>query len=852
MEATGSAEAVADACGRASNEDLAAVVKGLSQGGGDAGEPAGLVHQLRQASVEELAAAAKELQEALQRVQKSEGLGTGDVQLEETDALDQQVEAFFARRDGKGFNKAFDKHAHADTKELPLDKVGEALRDLGIQRDREELQDILYILDADKSGGLQRHQFIDIARAPSALEQWATQLPFGELFAACVPHKEAAGEPLQLIGSLSPAEIAATTSAFQKGFSRIVETCTIHLREALEVTKRQTMENSSGDGKISKFSTFKMSCGSIDDFHEGLMGRVGAPSLEFEKAMKAEHCLKGGCDHEFTTGNYHVTTCAKKEWDITLGERPCPEEDRGHGRTIHSIEELEKQDLAKKAGLQRVEIIAVVLYTGPLFQVYNTVLRRFPRPMFEVFEQAGNLFSTTIHVLVSAIQKVARVLPPPEGLTLYCGLGGLMELPETFWKKDGIGVRGYMEWGFRSTTSNKAIAIQYSGAKEGRPLAMVMEIPVGSVDRGACIRDFSQYPAEVEYLWVPCSYIEPSGQVSIQVIAEGVVKFIPVRMNANLKALTIEALLGEKKQMHLGTFRLNLDEIRNELENVANENGLEERFQASDHTYLNGRMKSGKDVVKHIYNQCVEVYTFQEALPQEDFANDVKYRQLICSMLDTKKFAISKLLWWFEDPSMTFQIMGMCQCNYITDKARLLKEAHYGYLVFLDSKLKELQDGSEEQRTFAARVCRAHGWLAGSVTDTDDRGETPFLQATMSDDTSFDQLNFLKMAGSDINLVSDNKETALSRAVNRRDFDRIKMLHQLGADMNVPVNGIVTMVMLAVTMKDPVLVRLLVDLKSHPKEGKVYRQNPIEIAKRMDDGGKMLQVLEEAAEANGF
>merc|ERR1712008_159005 len=129
---------------------------------------------------------------------------------------------------------------------------------------------------------------------------------------------------------------------------------------------------------------------------------------------------------------------------------------------------------------------------------------------------------------------------------------------------------------------------------------------------------------------------------------------------------------------------------------------------------------------------------------------------------------------------------------------------------------------------------------------------TPFLQAAMSDATSFDQLNFLKMAGSDINLVSANKETALSRAVNRGDFDRVKMLHQLGADMNVPVNGIVTMVMLAVTQKDPDLVRLLVDLKSHPKEGIVYRQNPIEIAKGMDDGGKMLQVLEEAAEANGF
>jgi len=848
MGASGSAQAVADACGQATNEELAAVAQVLGQSDG---ESVGLVHQLRQASVEELAAAAKELQAVLQQLPKKEGLAAGDVKIEETDALDQQVEAFFARREGKGFNQAFDKHMCPDSKELPLDKVGEALRELGIQRDKVELEEILCVLDSDKSGGLQRHQFIDIARASSALEQWAKTLPLGELFAACVPLKDAE-DPLQLIGSLSPAEIAATTSAFQKGFSRVVESCTSNLREALEVTKRQAIENASGDGKISKFSTFKMSCGSIVDFHEGLMARVGAPSLEFEKAMKAEHCLKGGCDYEFTTGNYHVTTCAKKEWEITMGERTCPEEDTGHGRTLRSIEELEKQDLAKTAGLQRVEVIAIVLYTGPLFQVYNTVLRRFPKPMYEVFEQADNLFSTTIHVLVSAIQKVARVMPPPEGLTLYCGLGGLMELPDTFWSYDSTGVRGYMEWGFRSTTSNKAIAIQYSGAKEGRPLAMVMEIPVGSVDRGACIREFSQYPAEVEYLWVPCSYIEPTGQVSIQVIAEGVVKFVPVRMNANLKALTIEALLGQKKKMHLGTFLLNLDETRHELEDTFNNGGAEQRFQDSDTSKCLENMKNATDVVRFIHGQCVEVYNFQESLPGEEFANDVRYRQLICQMLDTKKYAISKLLWWLEDPSMTLQDMGMSGCQYTTDKASQLKAAHYGRLVFLDSKLKELPEGSKEQRAMAVKVCRAHGWLAGSVTDENDRGETAFLQATMGDDTSFDQLSFLKLAGCDINHISKDKETALSRAVNRGDQGRVKMLHTLGTDMNCVVNGIVTMVMLAVTKTDYGMVRLLVDLKSEPKQGRVYRQNPIEIAKRLKDDGKMLQVLEEAAEANGF
>jgi hypothetical protein len=131
------------------------------------------------------------------------------------------------------------------------------------------------------------------------------------------------------------------------------------------------------------------------------------------------------------------------------------------------------------------------------FQVYNTVLRRFPVQDFQVFERGGNLFSTTIHVLVSAVQKIARVMKLPEGLLLYRGLGGLMDLPQYFWKHDVHGCRGYMEYGFMSTTSNKSIAIQYSGVVEGRPHAMLLQMSVGSVDRGACIAPFSQYPAEV-------------------------------------------------------------------------------------------------------------------------------------------------------------------------------------------------------------------------------------------------------------------------------------------------------------------------------------------------------------------
>ena len=45
-----------------------------------------------------------------------------------------------------------------------------------------------------------------------------------------------------------------------------------------------------------------------------------------------------------------------------------------------------------------------------------------------------------------------------------------------------------------STTADKAVALQYSGVREGRPKAMVLVITVSAVDRGACVRDLSQAP----------------------------------------------------------------------------------------------------------------------------------------------------------------------------------------------------------------------------------------------------------------------------------------------------------------------------------------------------------------------
>lgn len=109
---------------------------------------------------------------------------------------------------------------------------------------------------------------------------------------------------------------------------------------------------------------------------------------------------------------------------------------------------------------------------------YNAVLRQWPKDLYEELEAGDHLFPTTIHVLASGVQKLARTMKLQEGVRLYRGLGGTTDMPVLFFRADACGRRGYAELGFMSTTEDKAVATQYSGVKEGRPLPMVLELVV--------------------------------------------------------------------------------------------------------------------------------------------------------------------------------------------------------------------------------------------------------------------------------------------------------------------------------------------------------------------------------------
>lgn len=114
-----------------------------------------------------------------------------------------------------------------------------------------------------------------------------------------------------------------------------------------------------------------------------------------------------------------------------------------------------------------------------------------------------------------------------------------MALPQHFLKADKFtGVRGGVEFGFSSTTTERAQAEHYA---QGRA-STVFEMSMGMVDRGADVSWLSQYPHEREVLWPPLMGIECLGT---RVDGSGLV--VEARLSLNQMAQTLEVVAARRQ-----------------------------------------------------------------------------------------------------------------------------------------------------------------------------------------------------------------------------------------------------------------------------------------------------------------
>ena len=149
-----------------------------------------------------------------------------------------------------------------------------------------------------------------------------------------------------------------------------------------------------------------MSSGTVHDFHGGLSGRIGMKSIldggrpacfwcadlhpdgcgiyiwlfltwglftcpgdpvvgDFFKVVKSEHCERSDSNLPFHTSNYGIKTTPAQEWEITTQQNES-KADMRHKRRLPNPEELWQSDVARNAGLRLIEVIVIVLYTGPM------------------------------------------------------------------------------------------------------------------------------------------------------------------------------------------------------------------------------------------------------------------------------------------------------------------------------------------------------------------------------------------------------------------------------------------------------------------------------------------------------
>ena len=386
--------------------------------------------------------------------------------------------------------------------------------------------------------------------------------------------------------------------------------------------------------------------------------------------------------------------------------------------------------------------------------LYNAILRRTPDNLFEPLEKGGNLFPTTIHVLQSAIVKIAAKTKIPENLVLYRGLSA--RFPAEFYKADENGRRGFAEWGFMSTTANRDIAVMYSGAKKGMPMATVLQIRTSAVNRPACIEMFSQYAHEREYLWVPLSYMQPEGTQMREVTKHGIVVAVDVAVSANGLAATTDDLVGKKKQTHIRAFESIVDELRVTLTREAGD-----RRSNAD---------GARDMVDSILREVEERLAQHKEADPLLYLDAIKFREMNHEMLEVRRFALSKVRFWGQSGLVHTHLLPLP-----------LRTCHR---LLIGLKRKRLEEAGEAAHgTDYRELCKLKGLpMIGSLNEL---GESVLMQAA-ADDMSPSTLRLLIRAGSFINRATPEGFTALIRAAQFGNVDCLRTLLDARADIDAP------------------------------------------------------------------
>ena len=190
--------------------------------------------------------------------------------------IENSIDLFFKRQDEHSIEKAFSDHADASSGKAIVKSQGvrAALGELGIKVSEPEAEELVSRLDADRNGGLDWEEFRGaVQKPPSELDQWINTIPVAGLLASALQAVVPDGDQLRQMSMLSEESRDAAVEAVGKGLKRLMSEAHAKLKQAIDNVDAKARAQK--DGAANKFQTINMSGGTVQQYFEGLFGRVG-------------------------------------------------------------------------------------------------------------------------------------------------------------------------------------------------------------------------------------------------------------------------------------------------------------------------------------------------------------------------------------------------------------------------------------------------------------------------------------------------------------------------------------------------------------------------------------------------
>ena len=362
-------------------------------------------------------------------------------------------------------------------------------------------------------------------------------------------------------------------------------------------------------------------------------------------------------------------------------------------------------------------------------------------------KKSGNNFSSTIHLIVSAVEKLRLAQGMVSGTWLYRGLSG-GELPAKFWEQ------GFSEFAFMSMTRKLGVAIDYSGIVQGKK-ATVLATQSSEVDKGAFLQEFSQFPGEEECLFNPSCYVERQvGMDELRETPYGMVKIIHVKINANQRALTSSELQARRKKVVVNMAEtLAKDSIRyvNEMKKT---NTFKERVP-KDREHWQHHGEAFLSSIAAGIHERVEVL---QNRPVQWYLTDKGMHQAVTEAVKIPDLAKSKLHYWLDDANNHVTQM-LVDLSLETLRRRMVGERRRRIAAARDEGDVELL------RKLALTECIDKGYVGVSVEEYDEQGETGLIRMCAESDDAASLL--LLEAGADARAKSKTDPQAKTKTANK-------------------------------------------------------------------------------------